>query len=511
MSKKRNKSTVLLFAGTAFLLCACQSNTAQNPAQQDSAVQESTMQESTMQESAVPESSTAQAAGTSAPSETALQLEVYAGPGTDYLMVGTTAKDTIVKAVKMESGWVEVEFDGRRGYVPQTDVPDLCTDTTLRLVDATDGEAQPYPVYEKVGTQITLFDRVAVYETPGQTGSSTLLDAGDTVTIIFPELTPIEMYAQIEFEENGAKRRCYAVVTDLLSMKHPLLNFDSVKETNAVISYNGTAYYSTSGEADGTPEHWRTAGSTPDGWMKSETFSVSGPNLGMAAPAHITAVMKSYNVNDEAMAGKFGLNLYENRQFKNASAKNAVSSDMEPIVNLLFDSEIPLVQTSSDTLELTVELQTFEDENRIVVKAGKPIESLFSDRTVALSALMASHTTLTPQQAAKEEDALLKSIYPRLEQDKTYHMELSLSDEFDETDSGYYLVVDNALDVYALPILHGATSLGIYSEDNTSQLDATWDFGAAMIQLDDTSAALVLAVLSENGFTVQRAPEAAQR
>ena len=104
-------------------------------------------------------------------------------------------------------------------------------------------------------------------------------------------MSPIEMYMQIELDQNGTKRRYYASVLELLSMKHPLLNFDSVKDTNAIISYDGTAYYSSSGEV----------GSTQDDWKKTKEISID--ETGFHTPVSITSIVKSYNVNDAAMAG----------------------------------------------------------------------------------------------------------------------------------------------------------------------------------------------------------------
>ncbi len=185
------------------------------------------------------------------------QITMYAGPGTDYLSLGTIDKNIIEKAIKIESDWVEIEYEEKRGYVSQKDVPELCTDDIIRLVDTVEEDPQSYPVYEKINTKITLFNETMVYNHPHKNNSSELVDAGETVTIIFPEMSPIDMCVQIELDQNGTKKRCYASVLELLSMKHPLLNFDSVKETNAILSYDGTDYYSSSGEADNTPDNWK--------------------------------------------------------------------------------------------------------------------------------------------------------------------------------------------------------------------------------------------------------------
>lgn len=242
--------------------------------------------------------------------------------------------------------------------------------------------------------------------------------------------------------------------------------------------------------------------------MTGKNKEITIDETGFHTPVSITSIVKSYNVNDAAMAGKFGWRIPEDLQLKNASPKNAVPSNMENIVKYLFEYKLPLTQDSEDNLNLIVELQTCQNENRIVLKAGEPIESLFEQKTVLLRERIAEQMDLTAEEAAKKEDTLIKSMYPRLEQDETYHMEITFSNEFNETDKGYYLVIDKELHIYALPIIHGATSLNInsgetYGKYATYGENATWDFAECMMQLDDESAASILKLLTENGFEIQ--------
>lgn len=467
--------------GIVFFASACQSKTEKMPSQQESleSIEQTTTEQTSIN---VP--------------DTTEQIAVYAGPGTDYLSLGTIDKKAIEKVIKIESDWAEIESDKKRGYVLQNEVAELCTDNLIRLVDKINEETQTYPVYEKINTEMTLFQDTTIYNHPYKSSSSELLNAGETVTIIFPETSSIEMFVQIEQNQNGIKKRYYASVLELLSMKHPLLNFDSVKETNAIVSYNGTAYYSSSGEA----------GNTPEDWKKEQEIPIS--ETGFHTPINITSIVKSYNRNDEIMAGKFGLRIPQDLQLKNASAKNTISSNMDNVIEYLFESKLPLTQDAKDVLNLTVELQTYQNENRIVLKAGETLESIFGQKPLLLREYIASQMDLTNEEAAKEEDALLKSMYPRLEQNETYHMEITFSDEYNESDKGYYLVIDKELHVYALPIIHGATSLNInsgetYGKYATYGENATWDFAACMMQLDDESAMSILKLLTENGFEIQ--------
>ena len=75
---------------------------------------------------------------------------------------------------------------------------------------------------------------------------------------------------------------------------------------------------------------------------------------------------------------------------------------MENIVKYLFEYKLPLTQDSEDNLNLIVELQTCQNENRIVLKAGEPIESLFEQKTVLLRERIAEQMDLTTEEAAKK-------------------------------------------------------------------------------------------------------------
>ncbi len=364
MSKNNRKITTVLFmVGIVFFASACQSKTEKMPSQQESleSIEQTTTEQTSIN---VP--------------DTTEQIAVYAGPGTDYLSLGTIDKKAIEKVIKIESDWAEIESDEKRGYVLQNEVAELCTDNLIRLVDKINEETQTYPVYEKINIEMTLFQDTTIYNHPYKSSSSELLNAGETVTIIFPETSSIEMFVQIEQNQNGIKKRYYASVLELLSMKHPLLNFDSVKETNAIVSYNGTAYYSSSGEA----------GNTPEDWKKEQEIPIS--ETGFHTPINITSIVKSYNRNDEIMAGKFGLRIPQDLQLKNASAKNTISSNMDNVIEYLFESKLPLTQDAKDVLNLTVELQTYQNENRIVLKAGETLESIFGQKPLLLREYIAS-------------------------------------------------------------------------------------------------------------------------
>lgn len=104
-------------------------------------------------------------------------------------------------------------------------------------------------------------------------------------------------------------------------------------------------------------------------------------------------------------------------------------------------------------------------------------------------------------QSSDKEDEFIKSMYPDLDQNKKYTMEMTFSKDFSENNYGFYLVIDKKLNIYATPIIHPGTSFAIYSEGKFI-CDAALDVATSMIQIDEESSNKILNLLSENGFII---------
>ncbi len=423
------------------------------------------------------------------------QIDVYAGPGTDYLHIDTIDKKNIKKTVKIEGAWAEIEFDAKRGYVEVDKIPELCTNKVPRVIYGVDQNVYPYPVLYNIKAEVTLFDDANTYYLPKSSGSSELIPAGETITILCIEKSNINNYAQIEINREGIKRRCYSSITDLLSLDNPLLNFDSVKSTNALITYDGTEYYSSSGETT----------ALSNGWNKKSETTISKTEWDILAG--ITNIIASNDINEEALEsteGKIQLYSFKDRQEINANIKNEKQSNIIGIADFILGSTISFVEGAENTLNLKIELDEYQGEYKIVIKTGNPIESPYSGKKIWLSSLIVekNNTPLTMIKSSERADELIKSIYPNLDKSKTYDMEINFSKDFNENNYGYYLVIDNNLNIYAMPIIHNGTSFAIYSEGEFI-CDAVWDVASSMLQLDDESAKDILELLTENGFIIQ--------
>lgn len=421
------------------------------------------------------------------------QMDVYSGPGTDYLLIGSTSKDKISKAVKIENNWVEIEFDGKRGYVTKDSILELCTDKIPRVVYSINQNVHPYPVIYNINAQISLFDDAKTYYSPKATAASETIEAGENITILCSEKSNINNYAQIEVNTDGKKRRCYSNVIDLLSLDNPLLNFEYVKNTNAIITYNDIEYYSSSGEAT----------ALSNGWHKTDETTISKTEWDILAG--ITNIIKSNDLNSEIIKsteGKIQLYSFKNNQYINANIKDKLKSNISDVVDFLVGGSISFIQGAKDTLNLKIEFNEYSNEHKIVIKAGSPIESQYAGKKLSLSSLIVekNNTALTMVESSKRADEIIKLMYPNLEKNKVYSMDMKFSKDFDNN-YGYYLVIDNNLNIYAVPIIHNGTSFAIYSEGKFIS-DAVWDLASSMIQLDDDSATKILELLSENGFII---------
>lgn len=315
------------------------------------------------------------------------QIDVYSGPGTDYVLICNINKNDITKAVKIEQEWVEVEFSTKRGYIPKDTVPELCTDKIPRVVYNITQNVYPYPVVYNINIQISLFDDARIYYMPKGTSFS-VLSTGETVTILCIEESGFFKYAQIEVNRDGKKQRCYSYMVDLLSLDNPLLNFESVKSTNAVIIYEGVDYYSSSGETT----------ALSNGWNKRDEKLISKTEWNILSG--IANVIASNDINDEMLKtteGKIYLYSFKDKQYINANIKNENMSNLVDVLDFFMGSTISFLEGASNTLNLKIELDEYCGEYKIVIKTGSPIESTYAGKKTDLSSLIAekNNTALT--------------------------------------------------------------------------------------------------------------------
>lgn len=419
-----------------------------------------------------------------------IKVDIYSGPGNDYKFEESVNKKQIKKAIKIEGSWVEVEYGKRRGYVAKDLVSELCNDKVPHVIaEPVSQNVYPYPIINIINVEKSLFDSAKTFYAPGGEELSEI-DKGTIVKILSYENTSIIDYLQIEITKGGEKYRCYSSKQDLLSLDNPLINFEDVKNSNALITYKGNAYYSSSGES----------GPFSTEWHIQDELKINQTSWDFLSG--ITNIIASNDVNDEALAstqGKIMLYSLKDKQYINANSGTGKMARFGTIVDFVIGTSLSFVEGSRRELNLKVELDKYENEYKAVIKVGNPIEISHRGQTVSLSELI-SQKNGTVIYSSSEADKYIKSMYPNLDKNKTYKMDITFSNDLDN-ESGYYLIIDKQLNVYANPIVHNGTSFKIYC-DGEYIWDAGIDIATSLIKLDDNETKKILKLLYDNNLFV---------
>lgn len=394
----------------------------------------------------------------------------------------------------MENGWIEVEYNNKRGYIYKDNVNEIDLNKIPHVVYQVNQNVLPYPTVYNVKIQKSLFDDAEVYYAPKSSGTPTIINKDEEVTILCAESSSLKNYIQIEFQTDKGKRRGYCESNDLLSLDNPLLNFEEVKQKNAIITYNGNKYYSSSGEAS----------SLSNDWSKKDEKSIKKVDINWIAG--ITGVIAGNDINEDAVKsteGKIELEDIQKRKYINANTGDSKNSNIFDIADFIVGSVSSFIESGVEITDLNVRMDEYKGEKRIVIKTGTPIEYSKAGKETDLSSLIVekNNTALTLVESQKKADEMIKNMYPNLDKNKTYSMHMTFSDEFKNNNYGYYIVIDNKCNVYAVPIIHNGTSFKVFSEGKFI-CDAAWDISSSMIKIDDEGAEKILSILSENGFIV---------
>ena len=96
------------------------------------------------------------------------------------------------------------------------------------------------------------------------------------------------------------------------------------------------------------------------------------------------------------------------------------------IADFVIGTSLSLVEGSRRELNLKVELDKYENEYKAVIKVGNPIEISHRGQTVSLNELI-SQKNETVIYSSSEADKYIKSMYPNLDKNKTYKMDITFS------------------------------------------------------------------------------------
>lgn len=141
---------------------------------------------------------TATEAVTEVVSDSENKIDVYAGPGEDYIKLNSITEKEIKSYLKYENNWIEIDYGAKRGYIPVETVDNIDINKIPHVVYAINSNVYPYPTIYNSKINISLFDAANVYYIPKSSGSPTNIESGKTVTILCSEKSTLYGFRRSE-------------------------------------------------------------------------------------------------------------------------------------------------------------------------------------------------------------------------------------------------------------------------------------------------------------------------
>ncbi len=423
-----------------------------------------------------------------------IYADIYAGPGEEYASLGSVSIDEIDSYCLEDGSWIEVAYGRNRAYVREDDLPDL-DKAELPYVSRSviPGPTQrPYIVFFD-DLEYTLTCSVDIYSGPDEDSvQAATLSEGDTVTVLHEmegenAVSQINPFVLVEYEGTGGKARGYVRKNSLLDINNPLRGFDEVKQSNAAFTYNGKTYYSTAGRP-----------SQSDGWATD--FSDSLTQVQFNWLSALTGAIASNEGGDSLKNETW---LYDAKSGGNvavdvstpAADRVGAASDLLGMVNAA-------LAAGNDSIALQVDLETCEEEGRMLVRGGTPFESPLAGKTVSLASLIAKGGALDTVTSGDQADALIRKLYPEISGSKKCSMTMTFSSDYEENPYGYSYIIGRDGSVYAQLIFHSGTRFEVY-QGGEYVGDIAPYLSGMLIEVNDETASRILEVLSEYGIQGQ--------
>lgn len=425
------------------------------------------------------------------------ELAIYAGPGTDYVSLGSIQTDEIEAYILEEGNWIEIDYGQGYGYVQEDSITDL-DKTSLPYVSqmAVVGPTQrPYVLYFDDLT-FALTDEVDVYSgADSDFGVRDTLEIGDKVTVLREvdgdgAAGPVNPFVLIEYDGEKGKSRGYALRNLLLDVDNPLRGFDEVKQNNSAFTYDGKTYYSTSAFPNAL-----------DGWASDYSESLTQIRFNFINA--VTGAIASNDGSDTVLKNE--LWLYDAKA--NATVKTDVSTAAKDVGDA-FMNVVGMINAAAaagnESIALKVDLETCGDEGRMLIRGGTPFESSKSGKTnISLASLIAqSGNAMDVVTSANRADKMIRALCPEIIGSEKCSMSMTFSDDFSDNPYGYYYVIGADGAAYAQLIIHPGTQFLVYQGTELIG-DLAPRLAGTMMELDDETTDRILEVLAENGIKMQ--------
>ena len=425
------------------------------------------------------------------------ELAIYAGPGTDYVSLGSIQTDEIEAYILEEGNWIEIDYGQGYGYVQKDSITDL-DKTSLPYVSqmAVVGPTQrPYVLYFDDLT-FALTDEVDVYSgADSDFGVRDTLEIGDKVTVLREvdgdgAAGPVNPFVLIEYDGEKGKSRGYALRNLLLDVDNPLRGFDEVKQNNSAFTYDGKTYYSTSAFPNAL-----------DGWASDYSEFLTQIRFNFINA--VTGAIASNDGSDTVLKNE--LWLYDAKA--NAAVKTDVSSSYKNVGDA-FMNVVGMINAAAaagnESIALKVDLETCGDEGRMLIRGGTPFESSKAGKTnISLASLIAqSGSAMDVVTSADQADKMIRALCPEITGSEKCSMSMTFSDEFSDNPYGYYYIIGADGAAYAQLIIHPGTQFLVYQGTELIG-DLAPRLSGTMMELDGETTDRILEVLAENGIKMQ--------
>ena len=135
------------------------------------------------------------------------KINVYGGPGDDYIKITSISQKQIKKTIKYENEWIEVDYGDKRGYVKANECDNIDVNKIPHVVYSMNSNIYPYPTIYNTKIELSLFDEANVYSIPKSSGSPITIGEKENIIILCQEKSALKDYIQIEFITDRGKRR----------------------------------------------------------------------------------------------------------------------------------------------------------------------------------------------------------------------------------------------------------------------------------------------------------------
>ena len=424
------------------------------------------------------------------PELNANEVNIYAGPGENYQFVGMIEESEIREYIREENNWIEVEYQNRRAYVRESSLTNLEISLLPYVASApVIGPTQrPYVVF------FSNLERKLTCETPIQSGPGSsyakidTLESGATLKILYENQSStninINPFLLVEYQTSEGLKRGYAERNTVLDVHNPLRGFDNIKENNSAFDYHGNTYYSTAAYPYSL-----------DGWTTQYSDSLVDYQFDLLAA--ITGAISS-NDNDIDLVEEVWL--YNSKADANVAVNKTTIGNANAFIDL-FGIVNAALTSGNQNMAIKVDLETYEDEGRLIIRGGTPFESQHAGKkNLSLSSLIAqSGSALAVLESDKRVDELIRSICPEITGDAQCTLLLTFSDDFTDNPYGYYFVIDKSGRVYSQIIIHPGTQFNVY-QNGQLITDIAPRLSRTLMELDTERGNRIIEILSDNGI-----------